>query len=303
MSKINNNVHKNNAYDTNDNQNYKKPSFLRKTGSFFAGTTVVSLAATPFAVLNSKLMDKLAKISNLKPDEFIAIDEALNTTITKNELNTHGVNIKKIPTFAPKNIAEKILGTSSPFIQLEQGKNAIFMPKKALFPGINYHEIIEKNTVLLPEKNLLLCGFHELGHAHSANIGKFSKLLFNTRILSKLALPIGLIGLLKTKKAPDEKSSNPIGRATDFIKNNAGKLTVISLIPMLIDEARASIKGIKFAKEAGLSADLIKKVIKTNKIAYCTYLSAVVASSASILVGIKAKDSIAHPILVENNKK
>ena len=74
-----------------------------------------------------------------------------------------------------------------------------------------------------------------------------------------LALPIALIALLKTKKAEGEQPTGVVDKATDFIKNNAGKLTFATFIPTLIEEAMASIKGNKMAKEL-LNPQMAKKI-------------------------------------------
>ncbi|MDD3013398.1 MAG: hypothetical protein PHC34_06810 [Candidatus Gastranaerophilales bacterium] len=108
------------------------------------------------------------------------------------------------------------------------------------------------------------------------------------------------ISLFKTKKAPNEKTDSTIGKTTDFIKDNVGKLTFMAFVPMLAEEAMASIKGVGFAKKV-LDPSLVSKVAKTNKLAYLTYLGVALASSIGISLGVKAKDAIAKPKLVEEN--
>lgn len=168
--------------------------------------------------------------------------------------------------------------------QIKEGVNAFYSP-------------ITK-TILIPEKNMRLTVFHEMGHAMNDNFGKLSKIFMRNRKLSSLLMPISAIAIFKTKKATGEKSDNPIGKATDFIKNNAGKLSFLTFIPVLADEGLASIKGQKFAKKV-LSSELANKASKANLYGFMTYLSLAIASSIGVTLGVKVKDAIAKPKYIE----
>lgn len=164
--------------------------------------------------------------------------------------------------------------------------------------GSNALYTFKSKAIIMPEKDMVLAAFHEMGHAANSNLSKFGKLLQKCRPLMLLAGPIALIALFKSKKAPDEKPEGAVDKTTTFIKNNAGKLTFLSFIPMLLEEGMASIKGLKFAEKA-LSPELIKKVAKTNKLGFITYMGLALASSLGVYLGVKVKDAIAKPKPVE----
>lgn len=128
----------------------------------------------------------------------------------------------------------------------------------------------------------------------NANLSKVGKILQKCRHLSLLAMPIAAIALFKTKKAPGEKTENQIGKATNFVKNNAGKLTFLAWLPTVVEEGLATFKGNKAAKQL-LDSDLAKKVAKTNALGFSTYLLSAVLSSVGIYAAKKVKDKIAAP--------
>ncbi len=164
--------------------------------------------------------------------------------------------------------------------------------------GKNAFFLAEINKVLIPKEGLALSAFHELGHAMNANLSTAAKILQKSRCLSLLTLPIVLIALFKTKKAEGEESKNKLDKATDFVKNNAGKLTFATLMPTIIEEGLASIKGGKAAKKM-LSPELFRKISKSNLYGFSTYLALAVLSSVGLALGVKLKDKIAHKEKVE----
>ena len=109
-----------------------------------------------------------------------------------------------------------------------------------------------------------------------------------------LVLPIALISLIKTKKAPNEKPEGALDKTTTFIKNHAGKLTFAAFIPVLLEEGLATIKGNKIARNT-LTADLAKKVSKSNMLGFSTYLALATMSAVGIWLANKIKDKIAQP--------
>lgn len=152
----------------------------------------------------------------------------------------------------------------------------------------------------MPENKLSLCAFHEIGHAANANLSKIGKLLQKGHRLEALVLPIALT-IFKPQKAPDEKPNGAFDKVTDFIKNNAGILTFLSLAPKLAEEAMASIKGNKFAQKI-LSPELVQKVAKTNKFGLITYLGTALASSVGIVLFREVYDAITKPKLITSAK-
>ena len=79
----------------------------------------------------------------------------------------------------------------------------------------------------------------------------------------------------------------------DFIKENAGKLTFALNIPILLEEGMATMKGNKLAKSV-LSPQLAKKVAKTNRLGFATYLCLAVGSGVGVYLATKVRDAIVH---------
>lgn len=290
-------------FTSKNKDKYKKPGFLACAGGFLAGSVLSGIPPIPFAYASFKILDKMGKISELTSDEFDSVTKAIDKTLVDTTLTEKGVKLLRIPTTEekPKSFLEKLQMLTSPATQTEHGKNSFYTVKKHIEVSPKGIKSFDANTIVMPETKLSLCTFHEMGHAVDANLSKIGKVLLKSRNLMLLSLPIGLIALLKTKKAPGEKSDSGVGRTTDFIKNNAGKLTALTMVPMLIEEAMASVKGIKFAKASGLAPELVAKVVKTNKIAYLTYLGATLGASLGIALGVKVKDAIAHPKKIDKN--
>ena len=251
-------------------------------------------------------MKKIGKISNsLSADEFTQVEKAVVDTIKNSGLEAKGVSIIKATTenaeeiskimgkeidkgvlkYLPKQVKEIIGGIFSS--QMASGKNACYT--------------FASKKIIMPEKELGLALFHEAGHAMNANLSKFGKILQKCRLMQCLTLPIALIALWKTKKAPGEEPKNGLDKATTFIKNNAGKLTFAAFLPMLLEEGLATIKGNNFAKQL-LSPELARKVAKTNALGFSTYLLMATLSGLGIYLGTKVKDSIASKKLAAENK-
>lgn len=283
---------------------YKNPSALASIGGIAAGIATQSIITIGTSPIGITSLNKLKQISDLPIDEFKQVDVTLDKALKDTGLSKKGVTIKKVPAVEAKSFLEKVKGLTDPVQGTKQGVNAYYSPDtkgtiideiKKFIPKEQAEAMMSK-TIYRPEKNLSLAIFHEIGHAANNQLSKVGKTLQKCRPLSMFApFVILLIGLCKTKKMPNEKPKSTTDKINTFIKNNAGKLTFLALVPMLIEEAMASIKGYKFAKQAGLSKDLLAKVAKTNKIAYLgCYLTSAVFGSIGIALAIKVKDAIAH---------
>lgn len=135
----------------------------------------------------------------------------------------------------------------------------------------------------------------------NANLSKIGKILQKNRALAMLSLPIALIALLKTKKAPNEEPKNKLDKITTFIKNNAGKLTFATFLPTIAEEGLATIKGNKLAKQL-LDPELAKKVAKTNALGLSSYILLATLSAIGIHLGVKVKDAIAKPKIAKEQQ-
>lgn len=153
------------------------------------------------------------------------------------------------------------------------------------------------NKIILPEKLLQTSVFHEMGHALNCNDGKILKLLQKSRYVSKFApIVILMISLLNKRKTTDEPSNNKSVRILDGIKKNAGKLTTLAMLPMVLEEGIASLRGDKIArglvKDGKLTKEILNKVRLNNVIGFATYVLSVVATVLSTKLAIKFKDNI-----------
>ncbi len=164
---------------------------------------------------------------------------------------------------------------------LEQGRNAIFLPKT--------------NEVAVNIEKLGTAAFHEMGHAVNHNFSKFWK------SMQKLRMPCGIAGglfgtvaLLKRKKVEGEEPKGFFDKTTTFIKNNVGKLTLAAFAPIVAEELMATYRGNKMAKKV-LSPELFKKVQKTNRFGAMTYIATGVGAALVAVVGSKVRDAIAKP--------
>lgn len=158
--------------------------------------------------------------------------------------------------------------------------------------GYNACVMSNSSAVLINLDKLSLPGFHELGHLYkNNNLGR--------KILVKLKMPmirnvvpaILLVGLLKDKKNEAEAPKNSFDKATDFIKNNCGKLTSLCFLPLLTEEAIASINAAKLAKGV-LDKSMLKTMCKYNAFAWSTYLAGAALAGLTSYLGVLTRDEI-----------
>lgn len=163
--------------------------------------------------------------------------------------------------------------------------------------GSNAFYLRHANKIILPEKVFKTSVFHEMGHALNNNGGNVLKLLQKVRPAAMI-MPsaILLASLLNKRKATDEPSDNKAVRVWDGIKKNAGKLTALSMLPMVLEEGIASLRGDKIArglvKDGKLTKDLLKKIRLTNASGFATYALTAAGTVLSTKIAIKVKDKI-----------
>lgn len=289
-------------------QKYKKPGTGAKLGGAFVGYIVWN-SMVRFSLNNipPKVVKEIQKIdSSLSSDEFLQVEKAIADTVKKSGLGDKGVSIIRA-TAANKDEIREIMTK-----EFDGGLKKIIPKKLKEFYKKGFLSQIDSGSnacytsigkkIITPEKKLSLALFTQVGHAANANLSKFGGVLqkYCHPIIS-LALPIALIALLKTKKSPDEKPKNGFDKATTFIKDNAGKLTFATFLPLLAEEGRATLKGNKFAKQF-LNADLARKVAKTNALGFSTYLGLATFYALGIYLGNKIKDAIIEPRPLNKNK-
>lgn len=304
---------------SSDGTQYQKPGFVKTTAGVVAGTTafqVASLAAMPAGIFASYKIQSLNK--GLNSDALrIGLNQALGTSGMANA----GVKIVDWKTSANnplKSAAAPLGGISKPF-GISDKLKTITEPKQATsFFGRVKAKIIEAlkdqanpygaaiagrnafynpatNQVVLNTEKLGLSGFHEIGHSINANSSKFWGRMQKLRKFSMFApLAIGAIAIFKRKKAEGEETNGVFDKVTTFIKNNAGKLTLASMLPMVAEELKASARGNALAKKI-LSPELAKKVVKANRWGALSYIATAGVTALAVCLGSKIRDAIAGP--------
>lgn len=286
---------------------------------------IVKVAATPVQKLG---MDKLVKYGNFDAEEGKTIHNAIKEMHVQTGLKEKGVRIKFLneklkerKDFLFNAKTKKISDTfMKDFVDLltvntvKSGKNAFFVSKDMKLPKITYSEYLELvktqgkevaeqklkekvtyikgNSVLLSKNGLHSAGFHELGHAMNANLSKFGKILQKCSPVSTLVpLLLGVYGACtrKSKSKNEDGKLNGAQRTHNFVRNNAGKLAFLASVPMLLEEAMATVKGQKFANKL-LKPELAKKVLKANIWAYTTYLTLGIFGALAAATAVKVKD-------------
>lgn len=168
--------------------------------------------------------------------------------------------------------------------------------------GKNAGFIIDVNKIITPEKSLSLSVFHEMGHALNKNGGALLRNLQKIRLIgAMLSGYILMIALMNKRKKTDEKLENNsiknvAQNGADFVKRNAGKLTAIAFLPMVLEEAIASVRGQKIAKSfvnnGTLSKKLFNKMVLSNILGLSTYILAMISAGITAKFAVDIKDKI-----------
>ena len=130
--------------------------------------------------------------------------------------------------------------------------------------------------------------FHEMGHAINRS-NSITRYIANSKKTVRLIPFILAVALLKNKKQENEKPQGIIDKTTTFIKDNCGKLATLTFVPLLLDEANASINAAKMAKPL-LEPKLYKNLNKINAYAYGTHFTAAMGICLGIYCASKVKD-------------
>ena len=133
--------------------------------------------------------------------------------------------------------------------------------------------------------------FHELGHAFNYNNSGVFKAMQKIRPLAMLFGTVMMVLPAFTKKAEaqDGKELTKAQKVKNFIREKSPFIAAASFVPIVAEEAMATIRGNKWAKEL-LSPDVFKKVRNGNLIALSTYAVVLAAMGLSALAAKKIKD-------------
>lgn len=259
----------------------KKESKGRNVGASLLAAGAASVVPTVSMPAGIAIVKKMQKVGDLPEHKINILHQKAEEAIKMAGLDKFGVKIEYLK--QPKFKKPFIQVLSNPIAMIEQGMNAAFLNSPAGF--------FKKNTILMPEKGISFAAFHEIGHAMNYNLSKIGKLLQKMRMPGMFAAgAIGLFGAFtKTSKPQDGKELTKWQKFKNFVRDNAGKLSFAAMVPMLAEEAMATIKGQKLAKKL-LSPKMAKTVAKGNAIAYLSYLASAAALGLSSLAAVKVKD-------------
>lgn len=269
---------------TNDDRRYQTANFGKTAGAVLVGSgayAATGLAQLPFA---KSCLNKMAKIG--QSCDSVVLNNGVDNALANSKLSSKGVGIVDVnsnlhtkPRFNkfPKWLNDLL----DPTVDIKAGKNAVF----------NF----SSNQIFVNREKFGVATFHEMGHAVNRNFSKFWKGMQGLRgpcmVLGGL---FGTVALFKRKKVEGEEPKGFFDKTTTFIKNNVGKLTLATFVPIVAEELMATYRGNKMAKKV-LSPELVKKVKATNRLGAATYITSAIAGALAAVAGSKVRDAIAKP--------
>lgn len=291
-------VPKNKIIITDNGKKYKKASLARTAAAIFIANTVGGATNMFTNKLSHIPINNL--MNGLSQSDKNTFKEAGDKAFSISNLAQKGVKITDVTKENYGNIIKtkkkelpQWLNTFPKLKKVYENLNIIKI--KMVLNGDNAFYNDQRNEILINKANRSISIFHEMGHALNKNNGRISK------VLQKLRSPMGVIAsvsiftaLLKRKKADGEKPEGFFDKTTTFIKENAGKLTFAGILPTLLEEGLASLKGEKLAKLV-LSPENLKKIKKHNLYCYFTYLGFAIGTALTAVAMSKVRDEIAVP--------
>lgn len=213
---------------------------------------------------------------NIMPD----IDSFENTkAVAQTILNNEGLTDKGVKIFVSNNTPESTNKLNELF-KSEKPKLFIEKAKTMLRNGCNacYHP--KSQSVIINDEIAHSSIFHEIGHAkHFNSKNPLMKLLVKSRNITPMGISIvapialGVAMFHKVDKTKPQNDKSKTEKTLDFVSNHAGKLTLASYIPIILEEGLASVDGIKMAKKY-LKPEQISKLKGNYFKAFQTYAGA-----------------------------
>lgn len=215
--------------------------------------------------INQNNLQNDLKVIDLNPN---------NANVIKKQLK---INFK-IPKGKEKFIYHimRLPSNNSSFIRTVKGNNAFFSSAD--------------NAVVCNFSKFGAPIFHEIQHKLNS---KSSNPLIKT--LAKVRNPLAVFGpliistcaIFTDKKENDEKLN-----IYDKIKKHCGVLTMLTVLPLTIEECIANIKGTNVAKKAGVTGEALKKVKACHKLSIISYVGAMLTAGLGAWAGNKIRDEI-----------
>lgn len=262
----------------------------RNVGASFSSlflSSALNCAVLPPAL---GILSSVKKSSELSHDKIEILHNTAQKAINELGLADKGVKLQFIERGANEIKLPWFVKLFVPLEQVKDGKNAMFLTKDAIIP-VSKEVVYNKHSILLPEKSFAFSAFHEIGHSMNRLLSKSGKMLQDIRM--PLIQGVSLIPLFcafsKTTKPEDGNDLTGAQKTKNFIRNNAGKLTFAAMVPILAEEAMATVKGLKLSSKM-LPKELAKHVFKNAKLTYITYLLSAAGVSLASYSAVKIKD-------------
>lgn len=277
----------NNTYSLKDNSPKEKSSKTNIKAAALGtigGLAGGSIAQNVCALSAAGVVAATSKLGNLPQDTIDIIHAASEKALELGEVKNKGVSIEWLKQSGKKlNLFEKFKIISNPArIQeaIQEGLNAGYA---------------RNNKIYMPENKVSFLAFHEIGHSINFNNSKFWKGMQKLRMpaLALASLPMIYGAISKESKAEDGKELNKKQKINNFIRNNAGKLSFATMLPVLAEEGMATIRGQKLANQL-LPKNIARKVLKGNAVAYTSYLITALGFAAAAYTAVKVKDAFVN---------
>lgn len=277
----------NNTYSLKDNSPKEKASKTNIKAAALGtigGLAGGSIAQNVCALSAAGVVAATSKLGNLPQDTIDIIHAASEKALELGEVKNKGVSFEWLKQSGKKlNLFEKFKIISNPARILE-----------AIQEGLNAG-YARNNKIYMPENKVSFLAFHEIGHSINFNNSKFWKGMQKLRMpaLTLASLPMIYGAISKESKAEDGKELNKKQKINNFIRNNAGKLSFATMLPVLAEEGMATIRGQKLANQL-LPKNIARKVLKGNAVAYTSYLITALGFAAAAYTAVKVKDAFVN---------
>ena len=248
---------------------------------------VATDAIVPKGCNYMRMMGNIVQRGMPDVDTFKNIKQIAEKAIQDTGLASKGVKLQIVTPKNVKSVAQELINSNSkaPF-----GKNIAKNFAKMIKYGANAAFSGSTNKVYIGSKGLYSSVFHEIGHAMNYNSSKIMKFMQKARCLTPYGVPILGLGLFaaslfhNVKPETLNKPKSLWEKTKDFVKNNVGKISFATFLPMLIEEGAASVKGLKLAKQY-LKPEQVSRLAKNYLSGFKSYAMVATVLSAAIGFG------------------
>lgn len=268
----------NNTYTYNGNRYRKRSEIDARTGFVLASAAsgIIMSVLPSFSNPFLKQMKNEHQNNHLYKDAFLKSVEL--SGLEDKGLRLVDTRFKNSAEEGMFNLGEKVVDG-----EIKAGLNACYIP--------------DLKVIKLNADKATISGFHELGHAMNNLKGKFGRFLQKCRVPGyTIAGLMGTVALFSRHK-PKEAERN----FDDVIMDNCGVIAFAGMLPTVAEEALASHKGIKIARQAGLAEPLVKNLKKFYGKALMSYVGYAVLTGLSVFAASKITEVFTRPQKIERN--